>query len=367
MRELRPSIYDAHMSNTFGKLFTITTFGESHGAALGCIVDGCPPNIDISLEDIQRELNRRRPGQSDMTTARKEADEVEVLSGIFEGKTLGTPIAMIVHNTDQRSKDYSEIKDIYRPGHADFTWQMKFGVRDYRGGGRSSGRETVGRVLGGAIALQLLKTKGISVTAFAKQVGPIIGTAVDTSFIEKNSLRAADPEKATEMEAYVLKMKELGDSVGGIVEIRIQNCPIGLGEPVFDKLNADLAKALFSIPTVKGVEFGAGFSVAEKTGSENNDTFEKGSDGALHTTKNDAGGISGGISNGEEIVIRIAVKPPSSISKVQKTVDSQGNAVDLSVHGRHDPCIIPRFIPVAEAMVALVLADHLLVAQSLHN
>ncbi len=355
------------MSNTFGKLFTITTFGESHGAALGCIVDGCPPNIEVSIDEIQAQLNRRRPGQSDMTTARKEPDAVEVLSGIFEGKTLGTPIAMIVRNTDQRSKDYSEIKDIYRPGHADFTWQMKFGVRDYRGGGRSSGRETVGRVLGGAIAQQLLKTKGTGVIAFAKQVGPIIGTQVDPSYIEKNPLRAADPEKAGEMEAYVLKVKEAGDSVGGIVEIRITNCPIGLGEPVFDKLNADLAKALVSIPTVKGVEFGAGFSVAEKTGSENNDTFAKGDDGALHATKNDAGGISGGISNGEEIVIRVAVKPPSSISKVQKTVDSKGNPVDLSVHGRHDPCIIPRFIPVAEAMVALVLADHLLIAQTLHN
>ena len=355
------------MSNTFGKLFTITTLGESHGAALGCIVDGCPANLEISIEAIQVELNRRRPGQSEMTTARKEADEVEILSGIFEGKTLGTPIAMIVRNTDQRSKDYSEIKDIYRPGHADFTWQMKFGVRDYRGGGRSSGRETVGRVLGGAIAKQYLQVKGVSILAFAKQVGPIVGEVIDTNFIEKNPLRAADPKKAKEMEDYVLKVKEEGDSVGGIVEIRIQNCPIGLGEPVFDKLNADLAKALFSIPTVKGVEFGAGFGVAEKLGSENNDTFEKGTDGALHSSKNDAGGISGGISNGEDIVIRVAVKPPSSISKIQKTVDSQGNAVGLSVKGRHDPCIIPRFIPVAESMVALVLADHFLIAHPLQK
>ncbi len=354
------------MGNTFGKLFTITTFGESHGVALGCIIDGCPSGLKISIEEIQRQLNRRRPGQSEMTTARQENDEVEVLSGIFEGKTLGTPIAMIVRNTDQRSKDYSDIKNVYRPGHADYTWQMKYGLRDYRGGGRSSGRETVGRVLGGAVAQQFLASHGITILAYAKQIGPIVGETIDKNFIEKNPLRAADPSRAKEMENYVLKMKEDGDSVGGIVEIRINNCPIGLGEPVFDKLNADLAKALVSIPTVKGIEFGAGFKVAGKLGSENNDPFVV-KNGGISMQKNDAGGISGGISNGDEIVIRVAVKPPSSILKNQKTVDADGNYIDLSVKGRHDPCIVPRFIPVAESMVALVLADHLLLARAMRN
>lgn len=360
--------------NTFGKLFAVTTFGESHGVGLGCVIDGCPPGIKITKADIQRELDRRKPGQSEMTTARKEADEVEILSGIFEDTTLGTPIALLVRNTDQRSKDYSAIKDIFRPGHADFTWQMKYGVRDYRGGGRSSGRETVARVMAGAVAKKILAHAGVSIVCYAQQVGPIVGEVVDVASIEKNTVRAADPQKAVEMEAFVLKAKEAGDSVGGVVAIEVRGCPIGLGEPVFDKINADLAKALVSIPTVKGIEFGAGFGVATKFGSENNDLFiaKKNTEiqnagnfaeAKIVMSKNDAGGISGGITNGEVIMMRVAVKPPSSISKEQKTVDKDGNPVDLSVQGRHDPCIIPRFIPVAESMVALVLADHLLRAR----
>lgn len=348
------------MGNTFGTLFRITTFGESHGVALGCIIDGCPPGLHIDVNHIQKELDRRKPGQSAVTTARNEADSVEILSGIFEEKTLGTPIAMIVRNTDQRSKDYSTIKDVFRPGHADYTWQMKYGLRDYRGGGRSSGRETVGRVLGGAVAKQMLKENDIRIIAFARQIGPIIGDAIEESFIENNTVRAADPVNAPAMERFILDAKKAGDSVGGIVEIQIHGCPVGLGEPVFDKLNADLAKALVSIPTVKGIEFGAGFSVATKFGSENNDTFAPG----ISLKKNDAGGISGGISNGQIITMRVAVKPPSSISKAQKTVDASGKEVNLTIEGRHDPCIIPRFIPVAESMVALVLADHMLLMKA---
>lgn len=347
------------MGNTFGKLLRVTTFGESHGVALGCIVDGCPPGISFSVEDIQVEMDRRRPGQSDITTPRKEADAVKILSGIFEGKTLGTPIAMLIENTDQRSHDYSEIKEIFRPGHADFTWQEKFGLRDYRGGGRSSGRETASRVMAGALAKALLREYGILVWAYAVQVGKVRSHERDLSFIEKNIVRSADPTTIDAMIATIQEAKEAGDSVGGVVEILVENVPIGLGEPVFDKLNADLAKALVSIPTVKGVEFGSGFGVATARGSENNDPFTV-KNGAITTSKNDAGGISGGISNGQEIIMRVAVKPPSSISKAQTTVTKDKKEVPLSVSGRHDPCIIPRFVPVAESMVALTIADHIL-------
>lgn len=351
------------MGNTFGKLFRVTTFGESHGAALGCVIDGCPAGLEVSADDIQYELNRRRPGQSAVTTSRLEADAVQILSGIFEGKTLGTPIAMIVTNTDQRSKDYSKLKSVLRPGHADFVWETKYGFRDYRGGGRSSGRETVARVMAGAVAKKIIARRSIRIIGFARQIGSIIGEKIDESFIEKNPVRAADPEKAGEMEALILEAKEKGDSVGGVVEIAIRGCPLGLGEPVFDKLNADLAKAILSIPTVKGIEFGAGFQVALMRGSENNDPLTA-KNGIIHTKKNDAGGISGGISNGEEIIIRIAVKPPSSIALEQHTVTKEGKAASLKIEGRHDPCIIPRFIPVAESMAAMVLADHMLRLQT---
>lgn len=360
------------MGNTIGTLFRVTTFGESHGVALGCVIDGCPPLLPITEEEIQHELDRRKPGQSAVTTARKEGDRVKILSGIFEGKTLGTPIAMIVENADQRSSDYEHIKNVFRPGHADFTWQMKYGFRDYRGGGRSSGRETVSRVMAGALAKKLIGMSpqkgqpGVQIFAYAKQVGPIIGEKIDFSFIEKNVVRAADRVAAKKMEQYILKAKEEGDSVGGIVEIIIKNVPVGLGEPVFDKLNADLAKAIVSIPTVKGIEFGSGFGVALKKGSEQNDPFTIKA-GKFVATKNDAGGISGGMSTGEDIVIRVAVKPPSSIGKEQKTVTADKQKIDLSVKGRHDPCIIPRFIPVAESMVALILADHLLRARTVNT
>lgn len=347
------------MGNTFGTIFKVTTFGESHGVALGCVIDGCPPGLEIKAEEIQKELDRRRPGQSEVTTSRNEPDRVKILSGVFEGKTLGTPITFIVENTDQKSADYAQLKDIFRPGHADFVWEKKYGFRDYQGGGRSSGRETVGRVLAGAVAKKILAQKNIVIIAFAKQIGLVCGETVDENYIEKNTVRAADPKKGPEMEACIMAAKEAGDSVGGVVEMRIRNVPIGLGEPVFDKLNADLAKALVSIPTVKGIEFGAGFDAGAKKGSEMNDPFIL-RGGKIHTSKNDAGGISGGISNGEEIVIRIAVKPPSSIAIQQNTVTKEGKITEIAIKGRHDPCIVPRFIPVAESMAAIVLADHLL-------
>lgn len=345
--------------NTFGHFFRVTTFGESHGVALGCVIDGCPPKIPLSEDVIQRELDRRRPGQSEITTARQEGDKVKILSGVFQGVTLGTPIAMIVENTDARSHDYEKLKSVFRPGHADFTWEMKYGFRDYRGGGRSSGRETVSRVMAGAVAKQMLGLEKIQIYAYAVQIGPIKASTVDFSYIEKNPVRAADREAAARMESYILRAKSKGDSVGGIVEIIVKNTPIGLGEPVFSKLNADLAKALVSIPTVKAIEFGAGFSAALKKGSENNDPFAL-RGGKISMQKNDAGGISGGISNGEDIVMRVAVKPPSSIGLEQKTVTKGKKSTLLEVKGRHDPCIIPRFIPVAESMVALTIVDHLL-------
>ncbi len=349
------------MGNTFGTLLRVTTFGESHGVALGCIIDGCPPKIPLCEEDIQYDLDRRKPGQSHVTTARQEGDRVKILSGVFEGKTLGTPIAMIVENSGQRSGDYEKLKNVFRPGHADYTWEMKYGFRDYRGGGRSSGRETVSRVMAGAVAKRILSyaLPKFKLYAYAKQVGPIVGKKVDPNFIEKNLVRAADNIQAKKMEAYILKAKEQGDSVGGIVEIIVKGLPLGLGEPVFDKLNADLSKALVSIPTVKAIEFGAGFSVALKKGSQQNDPFSIKA-GKIEITKNDAGGISGGISTGADLVMRVAVKPPSSISKMQQTVTKKKEKVEIQVTGRHDPCIIPRFIPVAESMVAIVLADHLL-------
>ncbi|PIQ77780.1 chorismate synthase [Candidatus Peregrinibacteria bacterium CG11_big_fil_rev_8_21_14_0_20_46_8] len=345
--------------NTIGTLFRVTTFGESHGGALGCVIDGCPSKIKIDESIIQRELDRRKPGQSKITTPRKEADQVRILSGVFEGKTLGSPIAMLVENTNQRSKDYSKLKNVFRPGHADYTWEEKFGFRDYRGGGRSSGRETVGRVMAGAVAKQLLARQKIQIFAYAVQVGPVRGEKVDLRAIEKNLVRAADPQKAKEMEAAVLEAQKMGDSLGGIVEILIKNVPVGLGEPVFGKINSDLAQALMSIPTTKAFEIGSGFAAAQKYGSEQNDPFTV-NKGEIRMTKNDAGGISGGITNGEDIVMRVHVKPPSSILKKQQTVTKTKKETDIQVTGRHDPCIIPRFIPVAESMAAIVVADHIL-------
>lgn len=346
--------------NTFGTLFQITTWGESHGPALGVVIDGCPPGLEINEKDIQKELNRRKPGQSSVGTSREEEDRVEILSGIFEGLTTGTPISLMIRNKDQRSKDYSKIKNIYRPGHADLSFDLKYGIRDYRGGGRSSGRETAARVMAGAIAKKYLKVKSkTKIVGYTKQVGNIKAERFEEKQIEKNSLRCADASKAKKMEKYVLDLKNQGDSCGGIAEFMIKNVPIGLGEPVFDKLQADLAKALFSIGTVKGVEFGQGFGVATLKGSENNDRLIK-KGNKIVTATNNAGGIYGGISIGTDIIIKVAVKPASSILKQQKTVSNKGKETSIKVEGRHDACIIPRLIPVAESMIAITLMDHYL-------
>lgn len=345
--------------NTIGNLFRVVTFGESHGPALGCVIDGCPSKIPLCEKDIQKELDRRRPGQSGLTTSRDEKDKARILSGVFNGVTLGTPIAIIVENTDAKSSDYEDIKNLFRPGHADFTWEMKYGIRDYRGGGRSSGRETVARVMAGAVAKKILAKEDIKIFAYALQIGPIKAEKIDLQFIEKNPVRTADPLKAKEMEKCILEARKEGDSVGGIVEIIIKNAAVGLGEPVFDKLNADLAKALVSIPGVKGIEFGSGFAAAQKKGSEQNDPFDI-KNGKITLTKNASGGMLGGISTGQNIVMRIAIKPASSISKPQKTVTKTLQKTELKISGRHDPCIVPRIIPVAESMAAIVMSDHLL-------
>jgi len=351
-------------SSTFGRLFCVSTFGESHGPAIGCIIDGCPPNIDIDQSDIQYELDRRRPGQSSVTTPRKETDTVEILSGVFEGKSTGAPIALLIRNADQRSKDYSTIKDVFRPGHADMTFQMKYGIRDYRGGGRSSGRETACRVAAGAVAKQVLNGMGISIIAYTEQVGSIKAETFDPACIETNAVRCADPLAAERMIDLIESLAIEGDSIGGAVGCRILGLPAGLGDPVFDKFDALLAHAFMSIGTVKGIEFGEGFGAIQMTGSAHNDAFTAG-EGGISTATNHAGGILGGITNGEEVVCRLAIKPPSSIAKTQQTVTKQGDATDVSVTGRHDPCICPRVVPVVEAMAALVVLDRLMVQRSI--
>jgi chorismate synthase len=346
--------------NTFGTLFKITTWGESHGPALGVVIDGCPPKLSITEKDIQKELDRRKPGQSAVGTARNEADKVRILSGVFEGFTTGTPIAMMIENSDHKSKDYSSIKNLYRPGHADLSWDLKYGIRDYKGGGRSSGRETVSRVMAGAIAKKyLLLKENTQITGHTTQVGNIKANKFEQKEIEKNTIRCADRDAAKQMEKHILNVKKEGDSVGGIAEFIVHNCPAALGEPIFDKLQADLGKALFSIATVKAVEFGIGTDVADLKGSENNDILIK--KGQKITTKtNNAGGIYGGISIGTDLIIRIAVKPASSIAKKQQTVNKVGAKTDIQIQGRHDACIIPRLIPVAESMIAITLLDHYL-------
>ncbi len=345
--------------NTFGRLFRITTWGESHGKAVGVVLDGCPAGLEISEEEIQVELDRRRPGQSSITTQRKEPDKVEILSGVFEGKTTGTPISMIVRNLDAISRSYEEIKNIYRPGHADFTYDQKYGFRDHRGGGRSSNRETVGRVAAGAIAKKILKKEGIITVGYVKQVGNIKAEKFDLEQIKKNPVRCPDKNKAVQMIGLIEKVRKEGDSIGGIVEVISAGMPSGLGEPVFNKLDADLAAALMSLGGIRGFEVGLGFAVADKRGSEANDLMYKKKDGKLGFKTNNAGGILGGISNGENLIVRIAIKPTSSISKVQKTVDKKGEDKELVVKGRHDPCLCPRAVPIAESMVNLVLVDHL--------
>lgn len=344
--------------SSFGTLFRITTFGESHGAAVGVVLDGCPAGLPIDESEIQHDLDRRRVGQSRMTSARNEPDRVRILSGVFEGRTMGTPIAMMVENTNQRSQDYDEIKNLYRPGHADFTWDAKFGMRDYRGGGRSSARETIGRVAAGAVARKLLGTIGISVVAYTLQLAHLRAQTIDEDEIERNPMRCPDPEIAPQMVALVEQARRELDSLGGIVEVRARGVPAGLGEPVFDKLDAEIGRAMFSIPAIKGVEIGTGFDVANQRGSTNNDPFARRAGGEIGTTSNNAGGILGGISNGEEIVVRLAAKPPASIAQQQQTVDRSGENTSIVVKGRHDPTVLPRLVPVAEAMLLLVLADH---------
>lgn len=349
--------------NSFGHIFKLTTFGESHGAAIGGVIDGCPPNMDVDLVEIQLQLDRRKPGQSSITTQRKEGDEVEILSGILDGKTLGTPIGFVIRNKDQKSQDYSKLKDVYRPSHADYTYQEKYGIRDYRGGGRSSARETACRVVAGALAAQILKTKGILIQGFVQQIAHLDLNDdyqdIDFTKIEENEVRCPSAELAGKMIALIKEVRAEGDSLGGVVSCRITNPVVGLGEPVFDRLNADLAKAMFSINAVKGFELGSGFGSIYMKGSEHNDAFEA-EDGKVKTTSNYSGGIQGGISNGEDIYFNVAFKPVATIVKEQNTVDEDGNAVQLSAEGRHDPCVVPRAVPIVESMAALVMLDHLL-------
>ena len=344
--------------SSFGKLFKITTWGESHGRGLGVVIEGCPAGLPIKESEIQLELNRRRTGQSKVTTTRKEGDQIQIMSGVFKGKTTGTPISLLVENEDADSSKYELIKDLYRPGHADYTYDMKYGFRDYRGGGRSSARETVGRVAAGAIAKKLLARERIKIIGFTRQVGKHIAKNIDYREIENNIVRCPDNKIAEKMINSIMRARKKGDSLGGVVEVIAQGVPAGLGEPVFDRLDADLAKAVMSMPAVKGVEIGVGFQSAIMTGSECNDVFVMKNKKVI-TATNNAGGILGGISNGMDIVIRLVVKPTSSINKAQDTVTQQGKKAKIRVEGRHDPCVAPRAVPIAEAMVAITLIDHL--------
>jgi chorismate synthase len=351
--------------NSFGTLFKITTFGESHGEALGGIIDGCPPNITIDFEQIQKELSRRKPGQSSIVTQRKENDNVQFLSGIFEGKTTGTPIGFIIPNTNQKSIDYEHLKDAYRPSHADYVYEKKYGIRDYLGGGRSSARETVSRVVAGAVAKQILSN--IKINAFVSSVGEIFidkpYQELDFSQTESNAVRCPDAETATKMEAHLNEIRKDGDTVGGTITCVIQNVPIGLGEPVFDKLHAELGKAMLSINAVKGFEYGSGFCGARMKGSEHNDLYLPNG-----TTKtNLSGGIQGGISNGMDIYFRVAFKPVATIMQKQQTLDNQGNIIEMQGKGRHDACVVPRAVPIVEAMAAIVLADFYLLNKIYNN
>ena len=352
--------------NSIGKVFRVTTWGESHGPAIGVVVDGCPSQLPLDEAWIQKDLDRRRPGQSDISTARKESDRVHILSGVFEGQTLGTPVSMLIHNEGQHSHRYDLLRDLFRPGHAEATYFQKYGHYDHRGGGRASARETAARVAAGAVAKRILEQKGISVQGFTRQVGSVRACATDFNQIERNPVRCPDPEAARLMEELIKEVRKGGDSIGGVVEVVARGVPSGLGEPVYDKMDADLALAMMSINAVKGVEVGDGFGVAEKRGSENNDRWIM-DDGRIRTETNHCGGIIGGITTGEEIVVRIAVKPPSTIAIPQQTLDRQGHTRTISPGDpesakRHDPCICPRVVPVAEAMMAIVLADHCLLS-----
>jgi chorismate synthase len=351
--------------STFGNIFKLTSFGESHGAAIGGVIDGCPAGLALDFDFIQRELNRRRPGQSNITTSRNESDKVEFLSGIFEGKTTGAPIGFIVRNENQQSQDYDNLKDVYRPSHADFTYQQKYGIRDYRGGGRSSARETIARVVGGAIAKLYLKKIGITVTAYTSQVGAVAlendYTKYDLATIENTPVRCPDAEKANEMMTLIQEIQSEGDTIGGIISCVIKGTPIGLGEPVFGKLNVALGSAMLSINAVKGFEYGTGFDV-NCCGSEVNDEFFN-DNGTISTKTNHSGGIQGGISNGQDIYFRVAFKPVATIFSEQKTVDIHGNNTTITARGRHDACVLPRAVPVVEAMGAMVMLDYWLLAK----
>ncbi len=342
--------------NSFGKLFTVTSFGESHGPALGCVVDGCPPGMELSEADMQRDLNRRKPGQSRFTTQRKEDDAVKILSGVFEGKTTGTPIGLLIENTDQRSKDYSKIKDQFRPAHADYTYQNKYGIRDYRGGGRASARETAMRVAAGAIAKKYLaQTCGVEIRGYLSQLGPIAIDSVDYEEVENNPFFCPDASKVAEMEEYMAALSKEGNSIGARITVCASNVPVGLGEPIFDRLDADIAKALMSINAVKGVEIGAGFESVVQKGTEHRDEITP-----EGFESNNSGGVLGGISSGQDIVASIALKPTSSIRLPGKSINIEGEADEVVTTGRHDPCVGIRATPIAEAMLALVLMDHLL-------
>lgn len=355
------------MGNTFGKLFKITTFGESHGKALGAILEGCPAGLTLDEGKIRQEMQRRKPGQSKITTQRKEEDEIEILSGVFEGKTTGTPIGIVIPNSDQKSKDYSHISDKFRPSHADFTYFEKYGIRDYRGGGRSSARETAARVAGGAIAKQFLATKGIQIQAYVSQVGDLTleksYRELNLSLAEENIVRCPDPEMAERMISLIDSVRLDRDTIGGVITCVIQNCPPGLGEPVFDRLHAELGKAMLSINAVKGFEYGSGFEGVKMRGSQHNDTFVKEGE-KVKTLTNHSGGIQGGISNGEDIFFKVAFKPVATIMQDQESLNEAGESVTVSGRGRHDPCVVPRAVPIVEAMAALVIADYLLLSKT---
>jgi len=351
--------------NTFGQLFRVTTFGESHGGAVGCVVDGCPPGLKISVEDIQKDLDRRKPGQSKITTSRKEEDKIEILSGVFEGKTTGTPIMLMTKNKDTRQEDYEKLKDVFRPSHADFTYEKKYGIRNWQGSGRASARETLARVAAGAIAKKFLKEKlEIEFLAYVEQIGEIKSNIdfnkVTSEQIESNIVRCPDEKVFKKMIDLIGKIRKEGNSVGGIIRGVIKNVPAGLGEPVFDKLSADLGKAMLSIPAVKGFEIGSGFEGVKMRGSQHNDLFYTDKQGRIRTKTNFSGGIQGGISNGEPIYFRIAFKPVSTIKKEQNTVNLNGQNVKLEATGRHDPCVLPRAVPIVEAMAAITIMDHFL-------
>ena len=352
------------MGNTFGHMFRLTTWGESHGDAVGVVVDGCPPRLPLAVEEIQRELDRRRPGQSEISTQRREGDKAEILSGVFDGLTLGTPILIGVWNEDARGKDYEHMRTAFRPSHADYTYQAKYGIRNWKGGGRASARETIGRVAAGAIAKKILAQEyGVEIVGYVKQVwelkAEVDPDTVSASEVEANMVRCPDEDMAVRMIERIKQARKGGDSLGGIVEAVARNVPVGLGEPVFDKLDADLAKGMLSVPACKGFEIGSGFGGITMTGSEHNDPFYS-EEGRVRTRTNRSGGVLGGISNGENIVIRAAFKPTASIMKPQETVDEDGKPTTLEGRGRHDPCVLPRAVPIVEAMVALVLVDHAL-------